>query len=340
MPAYVKLEVDGLDVTEHLQLLDYSESIERLDLLHARLSLEAHGDNAKEVAKLEVGSEFTLTLKDDTSESELGGDLVEIEHVRRPNGAFEIVLVGLDGLHRLQSGQRDATLWEGSHADIAKEIAKRNKLKAEVEGVETTAGIEFQGNVPDGLFLHQLARRYNYYARVSDKKLKFARRRGSETVNVDYADAGELRLRSSLRGIVTSVKAHGSDYESGETFVGEAKETDLQKVWGTGSTGVKLAKAAWGEVSLVLNQTGLGTSTAVKALAKAELQSRAERFVTGLLSLFGSPLALSGKTLNIKDGPWPFTGKFLIRETRHLYSPIRSYRTQITFGSDALPAGS
>ena len=342
MSGNMSLTIDGdKTVMDIVQSIVYSDSLDEVDMVQVHLVPEITGDRSKLIAKLLPGAPFAVKLLDGSTEvTEHVGVVLEVHHRYLSGGRRSIQVIGVDNLHKLQYGAQEATLWEASHDKIVSEIASRNGLTAKAEGVDTTPGFELQSNVSDAVFIARLAKRYNYYARVVDKELQFGRRQGQgAAVVVEATDVIDMKLGSSLTDVVTSVTAYGSDYLSDEAFTGEAAASDLQKITGS-DTGVGIAQSKLGKIPLVLNQTGLTTATALTALAKSEMQLRAERFVTGTVTVKGNPKAASGSLVDIKDLPWPFTGKFLIRQTRHIYEMGGGYRTAIDVSSDSLPKAS
>lgn len=322
---------------DHVRQIEYVEAIDQLSTVVVDVSLSGYQDHAATVKKLLPGKALTVQLLDgDSPVAEVVLDLLEVQYKVR--GQFrDVRLVGLDKLHRLKYGAHEAKIWEATHSDIVKQIASRNSLTPKVEAVETTAGVECQWDVSDGLFLNQLAKLNNYFVRVQGNDLVFGRRQPTgAALTVDYADITELSGTASLDGVVTTVTCHGADYVADTPISGTAAASVVQNVSG-GQTGPALAQSGFGAVKLFLNQTGVDTASSATAVAKAALKERAERFFRGTVVVMGNPKAKAGAKLTVKNAPWPFAGSFLIRQTRHEYRNGAEYTTRIDFTSDSYP---
>jgi phage protein D len=117
---------------------------------------------------------------------------------------------------------------------------------------------------------------------------------------------------------------------------GEAKASDLQCISG-GDTGAKLAEDEYGALVHEIDNSKMNSTSKAKAFAKAELQRRANTFLTGSVQCTGIPDAVSGAKLTIEGAGWPLSGDFVIKETTHTLEPGSGYRTTISFYSDSLP---
>ena len=332
---------EELDIARRIQRIEFSEAIDRLDSLVAELVITKHDDPATLMTALKPGIAFTVELLDDegTAVETFPGDVVEVEHVRRPRGGHRVTVVGLDGLHRLQ-GSQPAQLWEASHDAIVSEIAGRHSLTAVADGVDTTEGFELQGDIGDARFLHKLAREHNYIVRVVNGELLFKRRAVGEAVTLTWGeDIVEIRQRASIDGLFTKVIVRGYDDAQDAAIDVMADSGALAGISG-GTTGVAVYDTAFGARELILNQAGYIASTNAEERAKAELLARAGSFIQGSVLTKGNPAALSGKKLTIADAGWPLSGDFLIHQTRHVLDIAYGYRTWIDFTSDSYPAES
>lgn len=338
MATRMELLLDGKrDVMRYVERLEYAEAIDDLDALSVEMSVHTTGDADTLVGMVVPGAEFTVELYEDkTAKSELLGDLVEVEHIKHMRGGYEIRAVGLDALHRLRS-RKPAEIMEANAKDVVSAIAKRHKLKVKADAVDTSVAWELLDNEDDAIYVKNYARKHNYFVRVVGDELQFKKRVAAGAVTCTWGeDILDLSLRSNITGLVSKVTVMGFDMLTEKDVKGEAKNTDVQGI-SDGDVGVDLAKKAFGESELILNQSGYINPKDAKSRAVAELQRRAENFVQGTCVVVGNPLALSGAKLTIKQAGWPFSGDFLIRQTRHVQDASQGYRTYIDFVSDALP---
>lgn len=328
---------ESRDVMRYVDRIEYSEAIDELDALVVEVSVHRTGDADTLVNMLTPGAAFKVELYDaGTLKNEGVGDLVEVRHHRRQTGAYDIVAVGLDGLHRLRNS-KPAELVEGTTKDAVAAIATRHSLTLVADDVDTTESWQFMDDQDDAIYLRNFARAHNYYVRVVDTDLKFKKRVVTGAVTATWGeDILELSMRTNIEGQVSKVTVMGFDMLQEADVKGEAALTDLKKISG-GDTGANIAKTAFGETELIVNQSHYTQVTDAKAHAVAELQRRAERFVEGTCVVIGNPAALSGAKLTIENAGWPMSGDFLIRQTRHVQDTVHGYRTYIDFISDSLP---
>ena len=137
--------------------------------------------------------------------------------------------------------------------------------------------------------------------------------------------------------MITGVKVRGWCSAKGEWVKGQATSGDLANFSG-GTTGAAMAESAFGEWVHEIDNAKVGSSSRAKAVAVAELQSKANTFVTGTVECPGVPDAVSGARLTIQEAGSPLSGDFVIHETIHSLTPDAGYRTTIHFLSDSLPA--
>ena len=313
------------------------ESIDELDALAVEFRVPV-GAAATKLLKLAVpGVTMAITFETDAGKLECAGDVMEVVH-RSSGGGWLITLYGLERLHRLRKMTAVPKVWKGSHAKIVKSIAQAGGMTAKAEGVDDTAAFTLQFHSDDAAFLKHLAWQHNYFLRVEGSVLRFGRRSttSGKTVKLKVgAEVDRYEIRSSLYDVATEVQTYGHDYMQNKAVKGKAAKAKLTNISG-GDTGAKLAAKAFGGRDVVLASLPITTTTAANAIAAAELQRRGDTFVRGQLRCEGRPDARSGKKLQVEAAPWPLTGPFVIRQSRHVYD-IDGYTTDIEFYSDSLP---
>ncbi len=341
MSTAVKLKLDGKDdVMQYVERVEYIEALDALDALVVEVRVPSHDDAAGVQKLIKLGGEWSVELQEDGKKvGDPGeGDILEVRHALRRRGGYQIHVSGLDVLHRLR-GNQPAKVWEEtSHADLIKEIAKRNKLTADVKGVDTTKRVIFEPDVSDAVFLRNLCREHHFSAHILKGKITFeAYKPAGAAVKVDWTDGvHELHLRACLDNMAGEAVVYGYDLDQEKAFEGKATSSILAKTSG-GDTGVALSEKAFGKRKVLLHHAAYLAPTAAKARAEAELLSRADEFVRGTVVCEGAPAARAGRKLTIENAPWPWAGNFLIREVRHIQDRGRGYRTRIGFMSDSLP---
>lgn len=323
---------------KYLLSAELKESLNAIDSLTVKLVVPEDPSEVIDLAS--PGTEFVVKLGQGDSQREVYGSIVEISHARSTGTPWVVTLQGLDKFHELKK-KRARKVRKGSDDAVIKEIATECGLKAEVESVDPTGDYSLQLNEDYGSYLIRIATENDYLVRVEGgDTLRFARRTTayqSDSVTLTWGeDIESISLRYSLNDVVTGVKVKGHDYAKDEWVEGEAKATDLQCISG-GDTGADLAKDEYGDLIHEIDNSKMNSTSKAKALAKAELQKKANSFLTGSVQCTGIPDAVSGAKLTIEGAGWPLSGDFVIKETTHTLEPGSGYRTTISFYSDSLP---
>ncbi len=320
-----------------IRYLEWVESIDEMDAISVSIDVP-HGKNRdKAFALAKAGSSFELSLSNAAGTLTASGDIVETSIRSTVGGNFEIVLRGLERLHRLR-GSQAPKLWTGPPNSWFTTIASRHNMIAKAQGVDGSAPAQLQASEDDAVFLKRIAREYNYYVRVEGKQLQFGRRHvpNGAAVTVPFDRVLRMNFENSLFDAVTKVTVIGSDPSMANPDIrGVALPAKLKKI-SKGADAAAQRKSAFGERHLIIASATAGQLSLAQALAAAELQKRAETFVVGSIEVDGTPTAGSGQSVTLKDAPWPLNGPFLIRQARHSIRP-GSYTTTMEFISDSLP---
>lgn len=326
------------DNMKYLHSAELKEAIDAIDSLTIKLVVP---EDPTEVTKLaEIGTTFVVKLSDGESEREVHGSIVEIAHSRGVSSPWIMTLQGLDKFHVLKK-KRARKVRKGDDSAHISAIAGEVGLSADAESVDPTGDYSLQLNEDYATYMLRIAREHGYLVRVEeDKTLRFVRRTTayqSSSVTLAFGEQIEsINLRYTVNDIVTEVKVKGLDYVKDEWISGSATASKLQKISG-GDTGVALAEAEYGEMVLEIDNSKCNSTSKAQAKAAAELQLRANTFLSGTVECSGTPGAVSGGKLTIEGAGWPMSGDFVIKETTHILDPDNGYRTIIQFYSDSLP---
>jgi hypothetical protein len=320
-----------------IRSVEWVESIDELDALSITFNVPSGTNRPDAFALAEAGPAFELTVSSGTGTLIAMGDIVECSIRSTVGGNFEIVLRGLERLHRLR-GSQAPKLWTGAPNTWFSTIASRHGLTAKAQGVDGNAPSQLQASEDDAMFLKRIARQYNYYLRVEGKQLQFGRRHvpNGAAVTVPFDRVLRMNFENSLFDAVTKVTVIGSDPSKANPEIrGVALPAKLKKI-SKGADAAAQRKSAFGERHLIIASATAGQLSLAQALAAAELQKRAETFVVGSIEVDGTPTAGSGQSVTLKDAPWPLNGPFLIRQARHSLR-AGAYTTTMEFISDSLP---
>lgn len=334
-----KLKLGGSELPEVLatgvQWISVSESLSRLDEFEIKFYVPAE--------ELEAncewhGEDYQITVHAAGHEARtLTGEIIEVG-LQRHQAAIQLVLRGVGKGHKLKRTWKTKA-YEGTHSDVAEMVGK-DAGKTDVEGVSGTAATYLQANVSHATFVNQFAKLNNYAVRVGTS-FRFGRKASAgdgASADIEWGDISGYKVTHSLDSMVTTVKVVGYDAVKAEVIKGEATASDAEKLSGGSDTGPSLAQSKLGEIPFELDNTDVTTTSEADAIAKGELQRRADTFLRGSFVCSLNPDAVSGGTLNIMNAPWPIKGKFLIEEVTHVFPPGDREYTRIQFMSDGLPS--
>ncbi len=325
------------ELDKGIQSIVVSDALDRLDTVEARFYLPMPAVKANTAFH---GESFAVTVKGEGAERKIAGDVIEVALEKIDDQGVYMTVRGIDAMHKLKRKRRSKT-YEGKHSDVAQEAAKAGGFsKTDIQGVSGSKYTYMQTNMTDAQFIRTLALANNYAVRVDDGKLRFVRKNSAgdnQNVSVDWANVFRYRVAHNLDGVVNKVTVIGYDpLKSSGVLKGQASASDAMKVSG-GKTAPEIVQSKFGGVEMVVDNSNISSTSEAEALAKAELQRRADRFVRGSLEIALNPKARSGGFVTVTDAPWPIAGKFLIEEVVHSFGEGKPTRTRIQFISDGLP---
>ncbi len=335
-----------LDNTQlrHINSISFTESMDKLDALSVVFAVPTV-DQDKVFDLIDLGNTFEVELGyPGAGTTRMGyGDIMEVSHSISPSSPWSITLTGLDGLHRLK-GKAETKMWEEEHGSIIESIASTHSLGiTNVSAVDGSDEETFQDNQTDAVFLRRLATEHHYYVRVVKDELHFGRlgvEEVTETIKVDWnKEVESLSLRGSLNGLISSAKATGRDYKASSTqeVIGSFDSTDIQATAEGGQLGVDIWNEKFGTREVEVDNSRRNQSSAANERARREVEDRADKFLSGSMTILGKPEAQSGEKIEIDGLKWPFTGPFLITQTTHTLDPGVGYRTKIDFRANCWP---
>ena len=338
-----ELELDGRRLQggtlRNLLSMELKESVDQLDALTVRINVAERPEDALKFTR--PGAEFIVRLGHSGAVMrEIVGDILDVSHSRSASG-WEITLAGVDRLHRLKKTQI-TRVWEGNHVQVITGIAQACGITPLLQGVSSTGSVRMQLNEDAATVLARIAKENNYFVRVEQGNILRFGRQGLpylEGVTLRWGeDILDVQLSYSLNDVVTEVTSRGQDYMQDSWVEGRGTAADVRRISG-GLTAPDMARMAFGEVTMFLDNSGQAQVSQAQERAQGEMRERAERFLNGTVKCVGTPDATSGANLTIVDAGWPLSGSFIIKETTHTFDPGSGYTTSITFGSDSLPPG-
>jgi len=341
----LKLGSTQLDNTQlrHIASISFTESMDKLDALSIQFAVPTV--NRDEVFEhIDIGNTFELELGyAGAGTTRMGyGDITEVSHSISPSAPWTITLTGLDGLQRLK-GKAETKVWEENHADIVRSIAGTHSMgTTNVSDVESSPEQTFQDNLTDAVFLRRLATEHHYFVRVIETELHFSRlslESVTTPIEVEWnKEVESLSLRGSVNGLINNVQVKGSDYTASNPVVeAELSADELTPTITDGEMGASIVEEHFGTRDHEIDNAHHNQTSDADTRARREMEKRADKFLSGSMTVLGKPEASSGAKIEIKGLEWPFTGPYLITQTTHTLTPGVGYRTKIDFKSNCWP---
>ncbi|MEA5361491.1 VgrG-related protein [Amycolatopsis sp., V23-08] len=298
--------------------------------------------------KFKVGAKIKLKVQ--TSDPEgpqdlLSGEVTAVAIDLDRIGTFTEVR-GYDHAHRLFRGRRVAAYPNMTIADVVRKVAQRaNIAPGKIDDVKGFGGRPdtqlSQDNVSDWDFLSRLADAVGAQIAVRDGKLNFElpEKPSGAPATTAKATADPLVLEAhrtlvSLRASVTAaeqvpeVQVHGWDYENKK----EISATAVPKNAGTEVPGVDPVALAGKFGSPPFLDAASPRRTQGEAAATA--RALADRFGSACTELDGvakgNPKLRAGTPVTLTGVGAPFSGKYTLTSTRHLFNADVGYTTEFT----------
>ncbi|WP_372665154.1 VgrG-related protein [Amycolatopsis kentuckyensis] len=306
------------------------------------------GSVVLEKGKFKVGAKIKLKVQTSDPEAPqdlLSGEVTAVAIDLDPHGTFTEVR-GYDHAHRLFRGRRVTAYPNMTIADVVRKVAQRAKLPVgKIDNVTGFGGRPNtqlgQDNVSDWEFLSRLADAVGAQIAVRDGKLNFElpEKPAGAPSTTTKATADPLVLEAhgtlvSLRASVTAaeqvpeVRVTGWDYETKRGI----SATAVPKNAGTDVPGVDPVALAGKFASPPFLDAA--SPRRVQAEAEATAKALAERFGGACTELDGvakgNPKLRAGTAVTLTGVGQPFSGKYTLTSTRHLFNAEVGYTTEFT----------
>jgi phage protein D len=216
-----------------------------------------------------------------------------------------------------------------SDGDIARAIASRNGLEADVDSGGDPHAEVVQGDLDDAQFLRQRARRTDsdcfIYTdpRSGRPTLRFGaprdERAGARATNHTFVWGESLKSFSptlSMSNQVSQVTVRGWNEDDMEPIVAVATQADIVDAQG-GNTGAGNATTAVGGREDVVIGATVTTQAEALVLARALLRNRAYEFITGRGEIIGLPDLRPGDTMTLSGLGDRFSGSYYVKRVEH-----------------------
>lgn len=336
----LKVEVNGSKLTADISKNITSATVTvRADLLdECQLTLAnpypemrwTHGSDAslfEEGAGLKVSMGYVDQLA-----PLFDGEVVGISPSFPESGTPTVTVTGRSRMHRLKTSAGSQSFAQQKDSDIVSSLVSAAGLTAAVDDTTIQHEYVLKWNQSNLDFILYRARRIGYEVWAQGKTLNFKKPRttGAKVYTLVWGRTSKafnpsmktMPLRSfaprmDAQGQVSEVTVKSQDPKTREPIEGKATSADLTKKMGA-TSGPDAAAAAFGDkAKLLISDEPVATQAEAEQHAKAVLNERAMKFVTGTGATIGIPDLLPGAMVEI-DGVGPrFTGLYYVVRTVH-----------------------
>ena len=254
--------------------------------------------------------------------SAVRGMITEITTSFPDNGAPELSVSGYDHGFAMTIGKNSRTWTKAQDSDAAHEIASFNNLNAIIQTTrEKHAQIE-QNQESDWEFLKKLADRNHFELFVDEQKTLHFAPPSDKATAVARLVYGEglisFKPEANLAGQVAEVEVHGWDPKTKKAIVGRARAGEESGLNGT-SAGQHLnafVRDPGKKPTLRLRQP-VFTQAEADQRAKAALNERAKKFLTGEGEAVGLPDIRPDRNVELANLGAPFSKTYYIQQATH-----------------------
>ena len=281
-----------------------------------------------------VGAEVVISVGwDNPLTTLMRGEVTGVTLEARDSRSVELVVTGLDKMHRAMRGSKAQTFQNQSDADIAKQIAGDAGLTPDVDATGDPYDYLFQVNESDHQFLRNRARRLGFDFWVSDGKLHF--KKGARPAGSIDATWGEnlLRLKARMSSVnqVSEVQVRGWDSETQKEIVGKSTSNGFEPTDATFySDHITKTNSSFGQKTRATGRFPVDTQGEADALAGSMRQRLSSAGLVVRGEIEGDPAVGAGTSVNLLEVGTRLAGEYLVTSVEHVFSANRQYRTRFT----------
>jgi len=268
-------------------------------------TVEIEAENADGEAKVLIKGEITAL------ETDFGEGMIA-----------QLIVQGYDKTHRLFRETKSQAFLNKKDSDLASDIARAVDLQTEIDPTSTVYDHVFQHNQTDLGFLMQRAWRIGYECFVSEDKLYFRKPpTGSANLTLTWGDdLKTFRPRMTLAEQVDEVVVRGWDVQKKEPIVGRALSGNLYPSVQEQKDGKTWASDFGTGKKVIVDQPVVSQAEA-NVLATARLDEISGSFIEAEGEAYRRPEITAGQMVNLEGLGNRFSGKYLVTNATHIYSP-------------------
>jgi uncharacterized protein len=333
------LRIDGQDsdiasgLMQSLVMREQEGGLSSLELAFVNFAPKDSGEVGpafEDERLLKLGSELKVYAGEAGGPTEIfSGTVSALEYIADAEGPPRLQVLAEDGAQKARLTRRIAVYEKKSLADIAREIAGNMGLTPVITGLSDTLDLEVQLNETDLGFLRRLLARCGGDVQLVGNELQVSPRRDVQRNEVSLRMNSQLhrvRAVADLADQVTEVRVTGFDPSQGQAIEGTGSSAPLGP--GAGRKGADLVRQAFGErVQQSAHRLAL-TQREADALAQAEFEQRARRFVRVEGVCEGNPAMRVGSHVKLQDVSPRFDNTYYVVACTHRYDMKKGFETE------------
>ncbi|HEY3410993.1 MAG TPA: contractile injection system protein, VgrG/Pvc8 family [Propionicimonas sp.] len=283
-------------------------------------------------SEFDFGTDLQVAVGPDGAQQVIfDGTVSGIEVVLGDSEQPRVVMLAEDRLMRLRMTHRMRTYTDVTDADVARQIADKHHLDADVKVDGPHYDVLQQVNQSDLAFLRERARRLQVDLWCSGKTLHLserANRHGTTITLIHGADLLSCRLSADIAHQRTDIAVTGYDARRKSVIDEHANADTIRAEASAGRTGPEVLDKAFGVTASFRVREAPLTTAEAKAWARAEMLRRARRFVCVTGMTRGTPDLTVGSQLRLELVGAPFEGSgYYVTRVTHTYDNERGLRT-------------
>jgi phage protein D len=337
--AHPTLRIDGQDselvsgLTQSMEMREQEGGLSSLELVLVNQGLRGDGSVGpifEDEALIKLGSEIKVYAGEAGAPTEIFKGLASaIELAMDSEGPPRLIVQAEDGAQKARLQRRTRVHERQSLADIARGLAGGMGLTPVISGLDESGAVEVQFNESDLAFLRRLLARQGGDAQVVGNELQVAPRREVQRNELElrmHSQLRKVRVVADLADQVSELTVAGFDVEQGQAIRASGSGAALGP--GSGRSGAQILQQVFGaRAQHSAHRLALSQAEA-QALAEAEFEQRARRFVRVEGICEGNPALRVGSHLRLIDVSPRFDNRYYVTACIHRYDQRRGYETE------------